>query len=395
MFPQGLIDQWLSKPREGRLSVQRDPKATPAILKNIHQLEVYCREHPYEVFCASSLRSPPFSLYALESEEDERARLSRPPGAFAATPLPPTDAPPGTHPNGDTYGGGLGGRNTDKAQVHSMAMAAADHLRDVTARLATYLQSSSIIHCTDTAPSKERSTRSLCERASQVAQLVVHIIAEAAVAAAVRQGVAARVEALEQAAFQRRQSQRRLQLRVHGEDGAAAAAAPETATAPRGAVDDRGSNEKGLGEDYYMAVRPIADYRRDCQGLLSMAVLLPKLCATIGGEGDDKDACVFTLRKRTRGGTGVTHTVAAAELNGRTNHWTQLREHGLQQLFGTSIPPAPPVAVAAELQRVSDVEARRTSALLTPADIWVGMQLQITERDVLFALRKVFASGPT
>ncbi|KPA77568.1 hypothetical protein ABB37_06940 [Leptomonas pyrrhocoris] len=396
MFPQGLIDQWLSKPREGRRSVQEDPKATPAILRNIHDLEVHCQEHPYEVFCASSLRSPPFALYALENEEDEKARLARPPAMFAAVPpLAPADVYAATHANSDSVSsGGLGGRYRDKAEIHSTTMAAASHLQDVTSRLTTYLQSSGMFK-PETPPNQGSSTPNPSEKAAGVAQLVVRVITEAAVAAAVRQGVAARVEAAEHAAYQRQQSSRRLQLRVGSKDDAPATK-QHSVTASRGEIDSHDTEEKEE-DDYYVAARAIADYRRDCQGLLSMAGLLRKLGAGIDVDRDDDESSPApALRKRGRSDTARAEgrsIVVAAERDGRINYWARLRADGLRRFFGTDIPPPPPVVATAASQEAAHVKARQASAVLTPAEGWAGTQLQIAERDVLFALRKVFASG--
>ncbi|KAL7705118.1 hypothetical protein N2W54_004717 [Lotmaria passim] len=382
MFPQSLIDQWLSKSREGRRSVQEDPKATPAILESIHQLEVYCTEHPYEVFCASSLRDPPLSLYALEGEEEETARLARPPAVFATTSSFPAASPivASAAAAQAQHGGlgGLGGRYAENDEKHRTAAAAADHLRGVVSRLTAYLQSSGVVSPAHGAP----------ERAAEVAQWVVQVLAEAAVVAAVRTGVGAQVEAEEAAAAHRRRQQRR-RLQLHLWDSHGACAAHETSASTTAMSTGGASREEDGGAELevdYVAARPIAEYRRDCQGLLSMAGLLFQstrdVSFTVGGAGDEGAAAPRLSEKRTR-----------SESNVSTNgYWTRLREDGLRHLFGDAAPPAPPVAVAAEARQVSDGKASTASTALPSAEGWAGMHLQITERDVLFALRKVFPS---
>lgn len=158
--------------------------------------------------------------------------------------------------------------------------------------------------------------------------------------------------------------------------------------------DDDGSNSNAGADDFYVAVRPIADYRRDCQGLLSMVGLLhPQLqCAvTDDGDGDkSKGSCLLTSApgKLPRSGSAWTakaSRTSAAERDGEPNFWTQLRESGLQRFFGADIPPPPQVAAA-------EMRASQAAAPLMSDSGWAGTQLPVTERDVLFALKKVFAS---
>lgn len=356
MFPQGLIDQWLSKSREGRRSVQEDPKATPAILDNIRRLEVYCQEHPYEVFCASSLPSPPFALHALESAEKEQQRLSHPPAVFAAT---------------DTAAG-IGGRYADKEEVRSSTAAAASHLRDVTARLAAYLQSR---------VGGERNA----ERADRVAQLVARVVAEAAVAAAVRLGVAEQVEAEEQAAFRRRQSRRRLPLQVPEKSGAGAPV--QTITSRDAAENDGRSGDDGE-EHLVAAARTVADDRRWHQALLTMAGLLHNTSAA-GTNVDDEERAAegFAATKRARdSGASADAVPRAGERGDSVTGWARLREEELRRRFGENVPPMPRVTPAAKSQESVDA-----ATPLTTAGGWTALQLQITERDVFFALQKVLA----
>ncbi|KAK7197538.1 hypothetical protein NESM_000703600 [Novymonas esmeraldas] len=360
MFPQGLIDQWLSKTRDGRRSVRDDPKATPAILENIDRLEEYCLDHPYDVFCASALQNPPFSLYALESVEAEQQRLARPPLVFAAAAPSPRE---GTAER-EALCCGMSGRYAEAEDARASAAAAAQHLHRVVTRLAAYLHSSDA-----------ESRAALLEaghgdgdggaRRMAVADLFVRLLSEAAVAAAYREGTAAQVEAEERAAFTHRRRGRRLQLRA----AAAAAAAPESL-----------SGDEADGAEDLVVVRPIADYRRWSQGLASLwGLLAPTEPGGEAGNGGE----TTPPHKRSRD-----HTADAEGVEGGGNLWTRVRLDALRNRLGDRVLPPPPASTSAVADAQHGVAAPAT------ANTWATRQLRITARDVQFALRHVLAADP-
>ncbi|GET86322.1 hypothetical protein, conserved [Leishmania tarentolae] len=362
MFPQGLIDQWLSKSREGRRSVREDPKATPAILDNIDHLEEYCRSHPYDVFCASTLQHPPFALHALESEAAEQQRLAQPPLVFAAT----VPSPSAHMTASNELKGGVCGRYADGDESRASVIAARQHLHNVSSRLAAYLQSSSMV----------KSAASRHEEESQctvVADFFVHLVSEAAVAAMYRQGIAAQVEAEEQAAFQHRRSQRRLQLRVNSKhDGAL-----ERLELSGSKVTDTEADHEVEG---LTVVRPIADHRRLNQGLASLWNLLAQT-----ERQDGVAAGGSPSQKRSR--DSITESDSA---NGDDNLWTRVRVDCLRHWLGDRVlPPPPPLPGTAALEETQ--RKTEASSPVTPGCMWWNRPLLISERDVEFALRKVLA----
>ncbi|CBZ24224.1 conserved hypothetical protein [Leishmania mexicana MHOM/GT/2001/U1103] len=362
MFPQGLIDQWLSKSREGRRSVREDRKATPAILDNIDRLEEYCRSHPYNVFCASTLQHPPFALHALESEAAAQQRLAQPPPVFAAT----VPSPSAHTTASNEVWGGVCGRYADGDESRASVAAARQHLHNVAARLATYLQSSGAVRSSATRHEEE-------SQCTVVADFFVHLLSEAAVAAVYRQGIAAQVEGEERAAFQHRQSRRRLQLPVHSKhDG----------TLEGLELSDRkGAGAEAVHEvEGLTVVRPIADYRRLSQGLASLWSLLAQT-ERRGGLAPGGPPS----KKRSRDSTADTDSA-----DDNDNLWTRVRVDYLRHWLGDRpLPPPPPLPGTAALG-----ETQRRTEASSPANLggaWRSRPLYISERDVEFALRKVLA----
>ncbi|KAG5484611.1 hypothetical protein CUR178_07202 [Leishmania enriettii] len=360
MFPQGLIDQWLSKSREERRNVREDPKATPAILANIDRLEEYCRGHPYDVFCASTLRNPPFALHTLESEAAEQQRLAQPPPVFSVT----VPSPSAQTAASDEVRSGVCGRYADGEDSRTSVAAAAQHLHNVAGRLAAYLHSSGLV----------RSSAGENEEGSQctvVANFFVHLLSEAAVAAVYRQGIAAQMEAEDRAAFQHRQSQRRLQLRVNSK--------PSSDSGRRDWSESKGTGPEATREvDDLTVVRPIASQRRLSQGLVSLWGLLTQT-EQRGGLAPGR----LPSQKRIRDGTPD-----PAPADGDDNLWTRVRVDCLHRwLGGRALPPPPSLPGTAAL-----VPTQRSTEATSPAmqgGAWSSRLLHISKRDVEFALRKV------
>nr|CAJ2468031.1 unnamed protein product [Leishmania braziliensis] len=362
MFPQGLIDQWLSKSREGRRSVREDPKATPAILENINRLEEYCRRHPYDVYCASTLQNPPFALHALECEAAEQQRLAQPPPVFLVT----APSPSAHTTTSNEVRSGVCGRYAGGEESRASVVAAGQHLHHVTTRLAAYLESSGMLS----------SAAGLQEEGSQciaVADFFVRLLSEAAVAAMYRQGVAAQVETEERETFQHRQSRRRLQLRVNSED----VSTRRRLELPGG----RGTGHEAAHEfEDPTVARPIADLRRLSQGLVSLWGLLAQT-ERHGGQAVGG----LPLQKRSR--DGAADSGAADDDD---NLWTRVRVGCLRHWLGDRAPPPPPppLGTAALVETKQKAEA---SSPTPPGGTWSSWQLRISERDVEFALRKVVA----
>ncbi|KAG5510573.1 hypothetical protein JKF63_06870 [Porcisia hertigi] len=364
MFPQALIDQWLSKSRDGRRSVREDPKATPVILDNIDRLEEYCRTHPYDVFCASTLQNPPFALHALESEAAEQQRLAHPPPVFATT--VPSSSAHMTTP--EEMIGGVCGRYADVEVSRASVEAAGQHLHQVAMRLAAHLRSSGL----------GRSTAGQHEEGSQstvVAQFFVRLLSEAAVAAAYRKGIAAQIETEEHAAFQHRQSRRRLQLRLNSKQGGT--------SRYEGFSGSKGTGADAIHEvEELTVVRPIADHRRLSQGLVSLWGLLAPTA-----QHDGEVAGRTQGQKSLRDSAGASGSTDDDEPD---NLWTRVRVDCLHRWLGDcTLPPPPPLPGTAAL-----AETQQSTEALSPAtqgDAWSIRQLHISERDVKFALRKLLA----
>ncbi|KAG5485504.1 hypothetical protein LSCM1_07589 [Leishmania martiniquensis] len=365
MFPQGLIDQWLSKSREGRRSVREDPKATPAILDNINRLEEYCRSHPYDVFCASTLQNPPFALHALESEAAERQRLAQPPPVLSVT-VPS----PSAHATAfDGVGSGVCGRYADGEVLRTSVAAAAQHLHNVATRLAAYLRSSGLVKCA--AGQHEEGLQ-----CTVVANFFVRLLSEAAVAAVYRQGIAAQIEAEDRAVFQHRQSQRRLQLHVtckyHIDPGR------------RASSESKGTSAEAVrGADDLTVARPIADHRRLSQGLVSLWGSL-----TQRERHGEQAAGGPPLQKRSRDGTAD-----AGPADSDENLWTRVRVDCLRRWLGGRPLPPPPPPPPGTASRVPSRGSMEAASPGVPGGGWSSRLLHISKRDVEFALRKVLTDA--
>lgn len=350
MFKQELIDQWLRMPRASRRSVREDPKATPAALENIDRLERHCSSHPYEVFCASRAPDPPFALYALESEEAAQRRLARPPAVFAAA----------VRADGCD---GIGSRYAAADEVHATTAAANAHLGNVVARLAAFLEGAGATPVTTEPPPGSNDADMPPTSSLAAAHFFVRLVSEAAVAAACRQGVAARVESSEGAAHTMRHSRRRLQL--HGTRTGAVAGAP-------GASAPGAGRAEGGGVDGLVTIRPIADHRRLSQGLVSLwGLIAPKPAPA------KRDRCF------------------AAD-DAALNPWTRARLEAARRIAddsGRTLPPPPLPAAAPPTPEAPHGAHAASPAPPPPGEgAWSRWQLPITELDVQFALRSLLAA---
>lgn len=349
MFPQALIDQWLRKSHEERRSVVEDPKATPAIRRNIDRLEAYCRTHPYAVFCASPQPPPrPFPLRALETVEEVMQERSRPPAIFTA---PLSDEKSGSGPTT-----GVGGRYRSAAEKAVIAAAAAAHLSAVQQRVTAYLETADGV-----LPADKR------QHAGHLAEVMIRLLSEAAVSAVYREGTAAQVEAAELALARRAQPNRKLQLRAP-EGGPRVADGKER----DGAADAAGEESEPL-----KTVRSMADYRSIAQGLVGVWGLLQ-----LEDSEDALPMATRTCRKRNRDNIFEARSPMQ-------NSWATLREEALRRRFGDCYDTSP------STMKEGDGVPLATRGNYNDGDsVWANVQVHVSERDVLFALQRVVLPLP-